>query len=178
MANSRMEQMKNRHRRCSRIQWGISVGAVLVFMMLLLFVFFSPITVENNSMQPTLEQGDIVFYSRIKKALELPKTAQMIVYRDAQGARQLGRIIALSNSTVEIKNGEVFINGKYRLDEHEYTTAPTADMPPVLLEDNQLFVLPDNRSDEEILMTQGVVINMDDIMGHISFNLNEFCFYG
>lgn len=175
---SRMENMKKKHRRSSAVQWSISVIAVLCLIAFVLLVWFAPISIADNSMAATLEQGDIVFYNRLAKHVRLIERSDIVVFKDAQGSLIQRRVIANSGDTVEIREGVVYINEKYRVDEREYATIVPFNMSQRKVPEDCVFVLADNRQYQaENNSPSACMIKLDDILGIVQFNLNEFCFY-
>ena len=135
-------------------------------------------TVQDGAMSPSLREGDIVFFSRITKHLRLVERSDMVVFKRDDGTFALRRVVATAGNKVEIVDGVVIINGKYRLDEREYTATVPFSMKQTEVPPNYVFVLPDNRERAAAALNrEAEMVNVDDIYGVVKFNLNEFVLY-
>ena len=61
------------------------------------------------------------------------------------------RVIGIPGDTVQIKEGEVYVNGELFEDEDEFAPILDAELAaePVKLEEDEYFVLGDNRNNSE-----------------------------
>jgi signal peptidase I len=134
----------------------------------LLQAFYIP----SESMQPTLDVGDRVLVNKVVYHLHPPRRGDIIVFADPNPEPEpdrsplsaflnwlteglgvstspekdfIKRVIGLPGETVEIKRGEVFIDGE-RIDE-PYLEVPldTGDFGPKTVPPDSLFVMGDNR---------------------------------
>lgn len=97
-------------------------------------------------MEPTLKNGDRIF---VDKNVSNLKRGDIVVFYYPKNHNQsfVKRIIGLPSETVEIRAGQVFINGKaleepYLSSEHNKLQT---NLPPTLISEGQYFVLGDNR---------------------------------
>lgn len=122
------------------------------FVLLIIAVFvlvrygFSITLVSGNSMNPTIENGNIVLTNNI---LYEPERNDIIVFHDAGGYDVVKRVIALPNETVEIIRGSVFVNDVPI--EEAFTAGLPNDMPKVVVGQDSYFVMGDNRTPGESL---------------------------
>jgi signal peptidase I len=150
---------------------GLSYGVGLA-----LFVratVFEAFIIPSASMSPTLVPGDRVLVSKIGMSTETLQRGELVVFRNPINRRQnfVKRIIGLPGETIEIKSGEVLINGqaleRYEIAQttdaprrgrrflekagtHEYTLMfdnvdPSVSQPPVTVAPDAYFVLGDHR---------------------------------
>ena len=86
---------------------------------------FEAFVIPTASMTPTLVPGDRILVTKIGLDAQTIQRGEVVVFRNPINRRQnfVKRIIGLPGETVEIKNGEVFINGE-RL---ERTAVPPAE---------------------------------------------------
>lgn len=97
-------------------------------------------------MKPTLNDGDRIFVERNFGEL---KRGDIVVFQFPKGKSKsfVKRIIGLSNETVEIRSGSVFINGKIL--EEPYLNSELnqsgANMSPKSVPNEQYFVMGDYR---------------------------------
>lgn len=121
-----------------------AVCVVLAF--LLVYVLFGIAVVSGDSMQPTYEEGDLLIFSRTSDDFE---QGDVVLIRTEDGQEVIKRIVAVPGETLYIdgRTGSVFIDGK-ELQEN-YTQGRTDREKnidyPVRLQDDEYFVLGDNR---------------------------------
>ena len=98
---------------------------IAVVIAAIILAFFKPIIVQQESMQPNFYAGDYVITSR--QAYRLfgdPERGDVIVFKsglyDENGKQKnlIKRIIGLPGDTVEIKAGDVYINGELLQEEY------------------------------------------------------------
>ena len=144
---------------------------VIVLVVILIRTFlFTPIRVSGSSMDPTLKDGYIMILNKIAKIDRFD-----IVVVKSSGSRPvlIKRVIGLPGETVEVRDGNLYINGKKTKD--NYGKSITLDFKSVKVPKGQYFVLGDNRvvsADSRIYGT----IKKEDIKGTtklIIFPLNK-----
>lgn len=105
-----------------------------------------PIRVEGTAMNPNLKDGERVLLNTNLGTLERGEIISFLYPKD-KSKWYVKRIIGLPEETLEIRNGQVFINNKI-LDE-PYVSAELnqskIDSPPKLIGKDQYFVMGDNR---------------------------------
>ena len=106
--------------------------------------------VSGDSMQATLQDGDNLIVDKISYRFRDPKRFEIIVfpYRYAEDTYYIKRIIGLPGETVQIIDGYVYIDGE-KLDEHyglELINNPGSAAQPIILGEDEYFVLGDNRN--------------------------------
>ena len=110
--------------------------------------------VSGRSMNPTLENGDNLITDKISYRFSDPKRYDIVVFpfEDETGKRNfIKRIIGLPGETVQIKDGEVYINGEllgetYGKEKMDYAGRASE---PITLGDDEYFVLGDNRNNSK-----------------------------
>jgi signal peptidase I len=126
------------------------------------------IRVDGYSMEPTLYTGEFVIVNKISYKLGEPERGDIVVFHYPRNPDQeyIKRVIGLAGDVVEIRNGEVFVNGQ-ALDE-PYIKAPPAYPGTWTVPDNSLFVLGDNRNNSSDSHNWGEV-PMDLVIGKAIF---------
>ena len=143
----------------------VVIREVIITILLALVIFMAIRTSVHNfevngySMQPTMEDGQYVIVSKITYWFEDPQRGDIVVF----GANRLNndvihRIIGLPGETVEIENGEVYIDG-VKLDEPYIGDNQRSESPGLIPEDHY-FIVGDNRRG-----SSSDIVYKDDIIG-------------
>lgn len=143
----------------------------------ILFLFFQTIfgvaRVDGQSMNNTLHNGQAVIYTRLVKEY---KKGDVISVKMPSGEYYIKRVIATEGDTIDIQFGKMIINGQ-ELNEN-YALGETQRQfgmmeYPYTLQENELFILGDNREASTDSRTFGPIIT-DQIKGRIwNFFLDE-----
>lgn len=109
--------------------------------------------VIGTSMTPTLADGDQLIVEKVSYYFSEPKRYDIIVfpYPEEPKKHYIKRIIGLPGETVQIIDGYVYINGEL-LDEHygnEVMNNAGIAGDPIVLGEDEYFVLGDNRNNSE-----------------------------
>jgi signal peptidase I len=106
----------------------VGVSYPLVGVNLLRAQAFEAFQYVERSMNPNLQSGDRVLVNKWAMSGRMPRRGDVVVFRNPHNRRQtwLQRVIALPGDRVEIRAGQVFINGK-RL---ERDRVPPDSLPP------------------------------------------------
>jgi signal peptidase I len=134
--------------------WKIIAPIVIVLVLFLWFqAVFQSVVVNGASMETNLDQGQVVLINKAAYWFGGPKRGDIIVFRAPEGARLEGesyikRVIGLPGETVEIKNGDVYINGALLL-EPDSIVKDHSYYGPVNVTSGHYFVLGDNRGNSE-----------------------------
>lgn len=129
------------------------LGIVLILTFLIVNFVGVRTEVLGTSMQPTLMNRDQLIVEKVSYYFNDPQRYDIIVfpYPEEPSKHYIKRIIGLPGETVQIIDGYVYINGEL-LDEHYGNAvmnyAGVAE-EPVVLGDDEYFVLGDNRNNSE-----------------------------
>jgi signal peptidase I len=107
-------------------EWTESIVIALILALLIRTFVIQAFKIPSGSMIPTFEIGDRIFVSKFiygarlpftkirLPALRQPQRGDIIVFVSPETPKKdfVKRLIALEGETVEIKNGNIFINGK------------------------------------------------------------------
>ena len=139
---------------------------------LVLFAGINAITVrirvDGHSMEPTLQNGELVIVNKLAYRFSAPKAGDVIVFRFPRDPDQeyIKRIIGLPGDEVKIANGQVFINGKQAAE--PYIAAPPAYNMIWQVPEGTVFVLGDNRNNSSDSHDWGPVA-MEYVVGKAVF---------
>ncbi len=143
---------------------------LLVALLLLFVLLFRIVVVSGPSMESTLYEGDylIVLSSSIYTK---PKAGDVVVVsKDSfdDGKPIVKRVIATSGQTVDIRGGEVYVNGEKV--EGKYTTTRYDYNYPSVGEEGCIFVLGDNRENSKDSRHSEIgMIDEREVLGKVLF---------
>lgn len=120
------------------------IGTVLLFIVVIptRMFMFEPFVVTGEAMSPTYINGDYLLINKITRKYN---RGDVIVFARESGIQSsyvIERIVGLPLEKIEIKNGEISIDGKIISD---YSESETAGNISVTLGKDEYFVLGDNR---------------------------------
>ena len=108
--------------------------------------------IPSGSMENTIMTGDRVFGNRLAYIFGEPKRFDIIIFRYPDDEKQLfiKRIIGLPGETVEIHDGQIFIDGsKTPLKDVTTKEFMQGSFGPYTVPDNCYFVMGDNRNNSK-----------------------------
>ncbi len=112
--------------------------------------------IDGSSMEPTLHDGEFVIINRIIYKLHPPQRGDVIVFMRDGRRDYIKRVLGLPGETIEIRQGQVFINGQL-VPEPYIKEAGLYSMPPRTMGPDEYFVLGDNRNNSSDSHTWGAV---------------------
>lgn len=170
----RRERLKGLHRQHTFIRWFISTALAMAVLYVLLFICFVAVDMGNNSMAPTLQQGDMVLVDRLGKHMRHVQRTDLVAFTGPEGQLLIRRVVALEGESISCRGGRLYIDGNYRLEEKSYTDSLCQDFGPVTVPEGYIFVLCDDRQYGLDSRTLGC-IRFSDIMGYVNIRfLREF----
>ena len=171
-ARLRRDTFRGLHRRHNLWRWMFSTVLAALFMCFVCFVWFGWVKMGNDSMAPTLREGNLVLVDRLYKyCREIERTDMVAYYRPGTRELLIKRVAATGGESVSGKNGAVWIDEKYRLTE-EYGAYHTGDFDTVQVPEGHVFVLSDDRQYLEDSREAGIgCIPLDDIVGVLYIRL-------
>ena len=146
-------------------------GWLLYIVLIIAFTWFVVRTeVSGSSMETTLSDKDQLIVDKMTYRFRDPKRYDIVVfpYQYQDNTYYIKRIIGLPGETVQILSGMVYIDGM-RLDEHygnEMMENPGIAEEPLTLDENEYFVLGDNRNNSSDSRASDVgLIHRKDLIG-------------
>lgn len=136
------------------LNWIFQILVAFVFGILVGISLFQSVTMQENSMEPTLQVGERFFVNRALYKVSSPKRDDIIVYKTSgsdDAALHIGRVIGLPGETVQISNGNILINGEVYDENHDFPEISNAGVASsgISLESGEYFILGDNRNNSE-----------------------------
>ncbi len=119
---------------------------LIIFAVFILFRFVIGLAVVGgDSMYPTLQDGQLVLYSRIVREY---KPGDVISMHVPSGEYYVKRVIAAGGDVVDLRQGKIFVNNEESEDTFGYgktERATGAVIYPYTVRAGNVFVLGDNR---------------------------------
>lgn len=141
------EERKNKGIRGFFYNWILPVAIAIVLAIIIRFFIGGATTVSGTSMEPTLNNGDFLLLSKIPTYFKKYHRGDILIIDSPDlDEYYVKRLIGLPGETVEIKDGKVYINGKWM--KEYYTSEDTASYANTKwkLGNNEYFVMGDNRA--------------------------------
>ncbi len=129
------------------ISWikAILIAAILAII-LNTFVFSSSV-VEGISMEPALSDGNRIIFNKFIYIISEPERGDVVIIQK-ENKNYVKRVIALPGETIEMKNHKLYIDNEEHptsyVDRH--ADILTGSFGPLLVPNNQYFVMGDNRA--------------------------------
>ncbi|MBE2239414.1 MAG: signal peptidase I [Caldilineaceae bacterium] len=104
--------------------------------------------IENHSMEPNFYEGQFVLVNKLAYRLGTPTRGDVVVFHNPRNTNEdyIKRIVGVSGDTVEVRDKTVFINGQALPEDFTHFPIPPGEfVGPIVVGDNQLFVMGDNR---------------------------------
>ena len=96
------------------VKWVFEIIVTLVFAVLVAISAFQTVTLQESAMEPTYPVGQKFFVNRALYKIKSPKRGDVIVFKTSasdDAALHIRRVIGLPGETVQIKEGQIYING-------------------------------------------------------------------
>ncbi len=142
---------------------------IIVIVVVLIRSFIAtPVRVDGDSMYKTFEGGNILV---LYKLSDIDRFDVVVLNESDDNEKIIKRVIGMPGDTVAIKDGDIYINDE-KIDD-EYAYGMTSDYDRITLDDDEYFVLGDNRLISKDSRIFGAV-NEKDIKGKVIFRIFPF----
>lgn len=164
--------------------------AIVIAVLLALFIrtfIVQAFKIPSGSMLPTLQIGDHLLVSKFIYGIKIPFTGTMLVpikevsrgdvvvfrFPKDRSIDYIKRVIGTPGDTVEIRDKKVLVNGKPIEDLHAHLTtaeilnakaSPRDNLGPILVPEDRIFVMGDNRDNSYDSRFWGFV-DQKDVLG-------------
>lgn len=163
--------------------WLLYLLFVLVFSYVIITYVGQRTRVDGQSMETTLYNNDNLLVDKLSYRFRDPKRFEIVVfpYQYRENTYYIKRIIGLPGETVQVIDGYVYIDGE-QLDEHygnELMENPGIAAEPLMLEEDQYFVIGDNRNHSSDSRDPSVgVIRRENLLGRAWIRIWPFERFG
>lgn len=162
--NLRSKRKEGVYRRNYWLTWVVALSLALIVALVVPTYVFTIEPVEGDSMLPTLRSGERLLISKLTYSFRKPNRFDVVVCR-YPGREELfvKRVIGLENETIEIRGGEILIDGRQLQNDAPFASFELRDMPPVEIPRGHVFVIGDNHASS--------IDSRDPKVGCIPYNL-------
>lgn len=151
--------------------WIKTIGIAFVLAMAINHFVIVNATVPTGSMEKTIMTNDRIIAFRLAYLFEGPERGDIIVFRlpDDEKMLYVKRVIGLPGDTVEIKDGNVYINGSQEaLDEPYINSVPNGSFGPYTVPEEHYFMMGDNRNNSlDSRYWTNKYVDKDKILGKV-----------
>ena len=154
-------------------QWVlVIIGAVILAFLIDTFVIVNA-QIPSGSMENTIMTGDRVFGNRLAYKFSDPKRFDIIIFKYPDDESQLfiKRIIGLPGETVDIHDGNIYINGSDTpLEDVDIKEPMEGSFGPYTVPEGCYFVMGDNRNNSrDSRYWENTFVSEDAILGKAVF---------
>ena len=112
---------------------------------------FEPVRVDGSSMLNTLTDSDFMIATKFDYLFSDPERFDIVIcnYPNTDdGMYRVKRVIGMPGETVELRGGELYVNGEH-MEQAFDMTDNAANFGPLTVQDGHYFVLGDNRNNSK-----------------------------
>jgi len=162
--------------------WAAQIAAVIFLAYFIIYYALEKTNMIGASMETTLSTDNSIIINKFSYRFSEPKRFDIIVFKQSgeeHSYYNIKRIIGLPGETLQIKDGNIYINSE--LVEDIVNVEPMANYglaeEEILLEENEYFVLGDNRNNSEDSRFASIGnIRKNEIIGKAFLRLSPFNF--
>lgn len=146
-----------------------NIALIIAAAWIISYAFFYQVKMPGGSMQPSIMNNENLMVNRLSYKIAGIKRFDCILFLDYNGKQSIKRVIGLPSETVSIKDGFVYVDKN--VIEHkgvEKLYIRQRDLGPIVLTDDEYFVLGDNPDASEDSRSDVLGnIHIDSIVGTI-----------
>lgn len=149
---------------------------IVIIIILFLMIYVVSVTqVVGNSMNSTLENGDVLILNKFKYRFTDIKRGDIISLEYDDTKYLIKRVIGLPGDSISIRDNTLYINGELYVENYlneglEYDDFELSSLGYTTIPDNMYLVLGDNREDSLDSREIGL-IKKENIIGKVSFRI-------
>ena len=162
--------------------WIVEIAAVIFLAYYLSHNALEKTSMPGQSMESTLMDQDQIIINKFAYKFTKPKRFDVIVFKQTNKEHSylnVKRIIGLPGEKIQIKDGQIYINGVILTEPMVADSINNSGLAleEIKLEENEYFVLGDNRNNSEDSRFANIGnILTDDIIGKAWIRSNNFTF--
>lgn len=160
-------------------EWVPYIVIIIVVILIRTYVV-TPVVVRGDSMYSTLEDGEVLFLSKINYRIEDIERFDIVVVKDIDNDLIIKRVIGLPGDSVEYKEGILYINNEeikenytdYEME--DFNVDSICEITDIncngIIPEDMYLVLGDNRKVSADSRVKGL-INREQILGKTVFRI-------
>ena len=161
-----MRNMEQVHKKKSDKRFWIVLVLVIISLICLRVFVLDWIWISGESMLPTLQDGELVLTEKISKNTGELSRGDLVIVIYPDGMQCVKRMIGMEGDTISIQDNMVIVNGDVT-DEPYLNENSFPDMQAVIVPENSIFVMGDNRNHSSDSRDPMIgPIPYDKIVGH------------
>lgn len=130
--------------------WTKALVVAVIIVLLLKQYVFQLSTVKKVSMEPTLHENEWLFVNKIALEIGSLERGDVVILKDpSEGTDRkeflVKRIVGIPGDTLEIRAGELYINGDLKVEPYTDVKIEDGDFGPATVSPGHYFVMGDNR---------------------------------
>ncbi len=175
MARRRTRRTDNKKKAFVKelLQWVFAFAAAIIAALLINSFIIVNAQIPSGSMEDTIMPGDRVFGNRLAYVFSEPERFDIIIFKYPDDESQLfiKRIIGLPGETVEIRGGNIYIDGSEEpLDDVDTKETMEGSFGPYTVPEGCYFVMGDNRNNSrDSRYWEHTFVSEDEILGKAVF---------
>ena len=125
----------------------VETAGLTMVIFFLVRLAFQNLRIEMQSMEPNLHHGQFLVINKLVYYLHRPQRGDVIVFHSPENPRKdfVKRVVGLQGEEVEIREGQVLVNGT-RLEETHIAQPANEFWGTEVVGESEYFVLGDNRN--------------------------------
>lgn len=143
-----------------------------VFTLVHKFIVY-PSIVSGASMEDNFHNGNLMICARIHSMDSIERFD--VVTADWDGTQIVKRVVGLPGETIQIVGGAIFVDGERIEDSYgnSDTFLPGIAKNPVVLGEDEYFLMGDNRNNSDDSRFHVGVVTYDELMGKVLFKIGK-----
>ena len=128
----------------------VSIVIAVVLAMIIRTFVVELYLVDGPSMRPTLQHAQRLVVNKFIYHFRAPEKGEVLIFRYPKDPSRdfIKRVIAVPGDTIEIKDGNVFVNGELQNEDYILSKC-RGDYPKSTIPEGHIFVMGDNRNNSE-----------------------------
>lgn len=155
--------------------WTLQIAIVCFLAFVCVWYFGQRVSVIGDSMNPELKNGNVTLISKAAYSVGAPRRGDIVAFKpngNENSHYYIKRIVGLPGETISVEDGKILINGREIKEKYETTSMEELGLlsEPVTLENNEYFVLGDDRQNSEDSRSAEIgAVKRTDIDGKVWF---------
>lgn len=161
------------------LSWFFWIFVSAFLAIVLMIVFGLRTNIIGNSMEPNLYSGQHILINRLVYSVSSPKKGDVVAFLPNGNEKShyyVKRVIGVPGDTIQIINGRVYINDVQLEESNSYDKIadPGIAINPIYLNDDEYFVLGDNRNFSEDSRSGNIgIVYKQYMIGKVWFKVSD-----